>query len=341
MHINMCRGNVMRVNSITNKVDMNCKKQNVNFESSRIFGYNAFKIETELAKKGVRAEFNNNSFVAESVKKTCLLFEELFKGLKLPEIVDFKSLGKDNKDTYGQHSAFYHEIDINSDNDCFKSKKALSREMQQYRRFFYMPEWLSTSHYLHPFIHEFAHNAHYRNIEKRGNDYAWGWMSVETLPNSIAKLITKFKLSKYANYNIKELMAERITKDICKHLNSEDVFKGNKKNMDYSHVFDNQWNCRYSTPQAYLDYYVQQIWNGDRDGANNAAKQAQTYLAELEQTETIAQTHLSEIERQDYNAEIKQHSLVGIFDAFMGFITPQMTTLDERNQIKPKKHLGF
>ena len=57
----------MRINSITNKVDINCKKQNVNFESSKFFGYNAYKIETELAKKGVRAEFNNNSFIADSV----------------------------------------------------------------------------------------------------------------------------------------------------------------------------------------------------------------------------------------------------------------------------------
>ncbi len=331
----------MRINSITNKVDINCKKQNVNFESSKFFGYNAYKIETELAKKGVRAEFNNNSFIADSVKKTCLLFEDLFKDLNLPKIVDFKSLGSENKGVYGQHSAYYHEVDINSDNDCFKSKKALNKEMEQYRRFFYMPEWLSTSHYLHPLIHEFAHNAHCRNIEKRGNGYAWSWMSVETLPNPIAKLITKFKLSKYANYNIKELMAERITKDICKHLNSEDLFIGDKKSLDYSHIFDNKWNCRYSTPQAYLDYYVQQIWNGDRDGANNAAKQAQTYLAELEQAETIAKTHLSEIERQNFNTEIKQNSLLGLFDAFMGLITPKMTKFDEINQIKPKKHLGF
>ena len=201
-----------------------------------------------------------------------------------------------------------------------------------------MPEWLSTSHYLHSFVHEFAHNAHCRNIEKRGNGYAWNWMSMETLPNPIAKLITKFKLSEYANYNIKELMAERITKDICKHLNSEDAFTGDKKSMDYTHVFDHKWNCRYSTPQAYLDYYVQQIWNGDRDGANNAVKQAEAYLIGIEQAEAMAQTRLLEIERPDYNAEIKQNSLIGIYDTFMGLVTPRMTWLDAINQIKPTKY---
>ncbi len=79
-----------------------------------------------------------------------------------------------------------------------------------------------------------------KNIESRGNEYAWGWMSDKVLPNAVSRLIAKFKLSEYANYNLKEFMAERISKDICKNLSYSDSFVGNRKNLDYSNIFYNK-----------------------------------------------------------------------------------------------------
>ncbi len=273
----------MRINSITKTTQVANKQQHLKHNSiyhSFIYNDNSplkrttnvtfqassAEIEQLLARKGITCDFAGNSFVAECVNRTVNLFENLFGKSSLPSEVNYRYIGSPDVEGIAQYWATYNRVDINSADSCFNNKSSLQNAMIKHKRVIGMPAWLSTSHYLHPIVHEFGHGAHFNNIESRGNDYTWSWMT-DKIPNAVGKLITKFKLSSYANYNLKEFMAERISKDVCKNLNYNDCYIGDKKDIDYSNIFSRKWNCRYSTPQAYLDYYTQQInmeWRYER-----------------------------------------------------------------------------
>lgn len=316
----VCQCNSHSVNSqfvLSHQTNKFGKRMPVQFKAS------AYEIERALARKGVNCDFAGNNFIAECVSKTISIFEDLFGRSSLPHEINFKHLGSPEREGLAQYCATYHSVDINASSNCFRNKYSLQNTMSKHKRVLGMPAGLSTSHYLHPIVHEFGHGAHFKNIESRGNEYAWGWMSDKILPNAVSRLIAKFKLSEYANYNLKEFMAERISKDICKNLNCNDYFIGNRKNLDYSNIFYNKWNCRYSTPQAYLDYYTQQIWNGDMSGADNVADAIGGYLTELE--------------RKAYSSKHKQRGFWGIVDEVASTITGQARWLDKYNRPETKQ----
>lgn len=190
---------------------------------------------------------------------------------------------------------------------------------------FLLPNEFSSLHPACTFIHEFSHSAHKDNLSKK-----WSYpISIMNelrnmqVQNSIGRLITRYKLGNYSldkRGGMNEFMAERMTQDICKKMSDYAwLFSGNYRDFDYSNIFERKWNCRYSTPQAYLDYYTQQVWNGDIREAENAAGKVERYL--------------EEIERPNYQSETKQEGFRGFVDRLAGRVTKQANWLDERNKL--------
>ena len=181
---------------------------------------------------------------------------------------------------------------------------------------------------LHPactFVHEFAHSAHKNNIRKQGRnpDVVLPILSTMQIPTSVGRLITRFKLGDYSLCDPKrgglvEFMAERATHDICDALTPDRwLYWRPVETVNYSDIFQRKWNCRYTSPQSYLDYYTQQIWNGDIKMSVEAADRIRIYL--------------EEIDRQAEANRLKQKSFWGVVDLINAKIGCQAKWLDERN----------
>ncbi len=321
----------MRINNYTNHLPNNystTKQQNNHKKCSQplkpAFRASAYEVEKMLARKGITCDFGGNSFVADCVKKTVDVFENLFGRSSLPQNINFRYLGDSS---YGSYNPYTEEIGINSAFSCFDNIEKLKKSTNSAYHFL-RPNDFSSLHPACTFVHEFSHSAHKNNIEKQGRfgPDIMELMRGMQVPTAVGRLITKFKLGKYAldrNGGMNEFMAERATQDICNKLtDSSWVYYGNKKDVKYEDIFSRKWNCRYSTPQAYLDYYTQQVWNGDIRAAEDAAGKIEVYL--------------EEIERKSYNSTHKQNNLRGIFDEVAGKITGQARWLDRINKLKNK-----
>lgn len=113
-------------------------------------------------------------------------------------------------------------------------------------------------------------------------------------------------------------MAERATHDICDALTPDRwLYWRPVETVNYSNIFQRKWNCRYTSPQSYLDYYTQQIWNGDIKMSMEAVDRIRIYL--------------EEIDRQTEAARLKQKSFWGVVDLVNAKIGYQAKWLDERN----------
>ena len=188
-----------------------------------------------------------------------------------------------------------------------------------------------TGHYLQTFVHEFGHSAHFKNLYSRGNAYSMVELRNAQIPTSFGRFLAKFNLGRYSATNMNEFMAERITKDVCKNLDRNDGFVGNVRDLDYSDIFSRKWSYRYSSPQAYLDYYTQQVWNGDVTEAKNALNQMERYLKEIELAERPVITTVY-AEPKDERCLVEK-----VFDLFSGGRKDEVTKfLDRRNRIHMK-----
>ena len=309
-----------------------------NFTSS--YGTRALEIERNLAQKNIVSEFKNNSFVAECTQKAVKIFSDVFGEKSLPKRIEFKDLPADR---YGECTLDGEIININSALPCFNSKAELAIEMMKAKNIFFLPDDKSTTHYLRTFIHELGHSAHANNLRERNLGFIAEKLQETQIPNAVGRLITKFKLGKYSATNMDEFMAERISKDITKSLNLDDEYIGSLTDLKYSDMFERKWNCRYITPQAYIDYFTQQVWNGDIEGANRIAALMKDYLEALQIAEyaqeverPVIETTLKTIERPRANARLKQDSLLGRIDKFFGKVFSTPNYLENKNEIKIK-----
>ena len=245
----------------------------------------AWQIERALKKKyNIECNFGFNEFVAECIKTTTTLFDDLFGRSSLPKTAEFKSFRKAFKEddsTLGMHIHYLGGINgvyFNSDSNCFKTKNKLKFNEMTNKLLW----WHPTGNYLQTFVHEYAHSAHYKHLCSRGNEYIMYELQDTRIPTVIGRLITKFKLGRYSATNMNEFMAERITKDVCKNLSGSDKFLGHKRDLDYENIFSNKWSYRYTSPQSYLDYFTQQVWNGDTEKAEEVAADIEHYLKRIE-----------------------------------------------------------
>lgn len=246
----------------------------------------AMHYERKMSKElGVKSSFGVNSFVAESVWKTAKIFEQLFGQKSLPNSVDFTSFLKKfsyGKSTLGLHinHSIYPEDEVYFNSDCkhFKNKNRLKfNELTEK-----MLWWQPTGHYLQAFVHEFAHSAHFKHLCSGNNGSVMSKLNDTIIPTVWGRFIAKFNLGRYSATNMNEFMAERITKDICKNLNNECKYIGYRSDVDYENIFQKRWKYRYTSPQSYLDYYTQQVWNGDIDGADKVTNDMIEYLKKIE-----------------------------------------------------------
>lgn len=186
-----------------------------------------------------------------------------------------------------------------------------------------------------------GHAAHFEHLKENSLGFMISRLNEAKIPNAIGRLITKYKLGKYAATNMNEFMAERITKDIVKSLDSNDIYTGSVSDVQYSDIFSRKWNCRYICPQAYIDYFTQQVWMSDINGAERVAKQIEEYLAEIEKAENPQAvefkpivTTLKNVERPQEEAHIKQDSALGVLDAFFGRTMPTIDAIEKMHDIK-------
>ncbi len=116
----------------------------------------------------------------------------------------------------------------------------------------------------------------------------------------------------------------------CKNLNSQDMYIGNRKNLDYAKIFSNKWQYRYSSPQSYLDYYTQQVWNGDIEEAKNIAGEIEIYLKEIEAKEVlpVVQTVKEKVPKKSFWAQLAD----GLYNLNKSFTN----NLDARNRLHMK-----
>ena len=317
------------------------KIQNATSFESR-YGSPAYKIEQRLAQKGIESEFLDNLLVADCTRKTVAIFEKIFGKRLLSKSIKFTPI---NPYAYGDCSWSDSAIRINSRLECFDSKEKLSEEMKKSKNIFFLPDEKSTTHYLGAFIHELAHSVHFNHLKETHLGFMISRFHEARIPNAIGRLITKYKLGKYSAENMNEFMAERITKDIARNLNSKDEFVGSTLDLKYSDIFKRKWNCRYICPQAYIDYYTQQVWAGDINGAEAIAKKIEQYLLAVEKAENpqevklpVIETTLKTIERPQEEARIKRDNVLGYIDAFFGAIVPPPVTklVDKLNDVKIK-----
>ena len=290
----------MRVNTVTsntksyyvsdsaNTLNKGKKARNISFKNF----IKTLYYENKMKKLyNIECDFKTNGFVAECVKKTADIFDDIFGRDSLPQTVDFLSFRKhfdEGEGVLGMHCHSNYTPDnniyYNSDADCYKTKNKLKFHELTNK----LVWWAPTASYLHTFVHEFGHSAHFKHLLARGNGPVMSDLSDTRIPTVIGRFITKFKLGRYAATNMNEFMAERITKDICDNLSSTtEMYDGLYMDMDYAHIFERRWKYRYSSPQAYLDYYTQQVWNGDIEKASEVSEEMGIYLKKIESMEAI------------------------------------------------------
>ena len=250
-------------------------------------------IQNELLDKGMQCNFEKNGYLAKCVKRMTEIYEELFGRWALPQIVDFQEfMGFFLQNASGYFSASEDKVAFNRSkyefvNRLFQSIRAKTYRGKEFNLF-------SSSHSAQVYAHEFGHSAHFHNISQKHNPaFAINMMKVlreKTLHEPVGILITKFKLGEYSLTNMNEFMAERITQDICDNLRGSDweIWPRNP-DVGYSDIFSRKWHDKFDTPQAYLDYYTEQVWDGDLKNADEAAEKIRKFLELLDQNVPVEQ----------------------------------------------------
>lgn len=252
------------------------------------------EIEKELKEKNINCDFKDNLLAAQCTKQTVDIYEKIFGKWAIPSAVRFTPFDSKNKNIYGWYRSYSNAVEINSNKACFSSMEKLKRTSASDH--YLTLNFFNTAHYLCTFIHEFAHCAHYNHLKQIGKTDAWNKFNDLKMPTLSGKILTLTKNSGYANQNMLEFMAERITKDVCKYLTDDGTFYGNPSSFDYEHLaegkefdyhsvarlnpifiacantfsfrkeFKRLFDKASSTPETiknFSDIYARHIWMGD------------------------------------------------------------------------------
>lgn len=287
--------------------------------------------------KGISMNVHGNVFVAECYEKVIAVFEKLFKKSYLPAYLGTEKFTSNS--CLGQYSEHQNSVNVNEDLDfsVFYDMDTLKESAKRNHNNIILPDWASSNHPAHPFVHEFSHAAHWHHLEERngyGNAHkVWHGLEGTRIPNAIGRLIAKFKISEYAvgtkdKCDMCEFLAERMAKDICGGLTDNMWVPYKDIDVNYSDIFSRKWGYRYSKPQAYIDYFTQQVWEGDIDEAKRVGDRVEQYLAELE-AERVPQT-IQVAERETAGVP-----LLGKITGFLSDISERITdVLDSKNKLR-------
>jgi len=249
---------------------------------------------------GMICNFDNNGYLAECVEKTTKVFSDLFGRNHIPKRAGYREMCRHW--IKAEYDPSNNGVEFNKDyDDTLYGDKYTHRETMEEDEHFLRPDHSSSRHPAHVFAHEYSHCAHWHHLEDR-NGYSsamrvWIGLAGVQIPSAIGRLITRFKLSNYAvgtksQCDMCEFMAERLAQDVCNGLTEESWTKYKSIDIRYDNIFSRKWNYRYSSPQSYIDYFTQQVWNGDIDSANRVGDDAAAYLAEIESqsvSDTVSQ----------------------------------------------------
>ncbi|MBQ4114385.1 hypothetical protein IJD34_03165 [bacterium] len=278
-------------------------------------------ISKEISSKyGIITDFAECLNVAECSKKMIEIYDSIFGKEYLPSKIAYVAIGSGttiDAATYNLINTSAIEFNSNLHDDYYSSLRAMifhsdieSLEDDEKALNEIIPiKTYSSSHPFHTYVHEFAHSAHNYNIYKNNGDVqrtliANDLLNSRKLPTKIAQFFSRYKLGEYSNVNLKEFMAERISKDICENMDQNGVYTPPKEPLNYDNLFDRKWNSRFSCPQAYLDYYLQQVWTGR--------------LELINATEETLLLQIAQLERQQ--VKVKQGELIGKLDYAFGKI---------------------
>lgn len=172
-----------------------------------------------LEEKGIKANFNGNQLVADCINEAVEIYHGVLGNSFLPKKIKFLSFsnlykGSNLETADGFFSPSDYAVNINSDKSYFSKNNfelLKANELMGYGWVF--NDDFSTLHPLHTFIHEFAHCAHYRNLEQQGTVCNWGWLYNRKLTKSEYQ-DDGGRLGSYAQTDLLEYMAEVITKEI-------------------------------------------------------------------------------------------------------------------------------
>lgn len=247
------------------------------------------EISRQLRLYGIASDFKDKKFAANCVHKIFKAYHLLFGTNSEPRAITFKPLGR------GILGVFNHiddRISFNSKSNRFNNRFRLNLNSALNWRPI-IPNNTSTLHPAHVFAHEFAHKVHWEHLCDRHGKYEahdfWEGLVGTTVPSAVGRLISRYKLGNYAvdSMDMAEFVAERISKDVCNSLVpiSWEFYK--IPDVKYDSIFQREWKYRYTSPQSYIDYFTQQIWNGDREGALSVAADIETFLATVEKSKVV------------------------------------------------------
>lgn len=233
----------MKVSSLNPKLNTNYQnKSNTSFKKglpSWFIGYskevNPYKIESELARKGIDASFKGESVVAACCQKVVEIME--CYGFELPKRFSFEPL---NRGILGSYTPYSDKVAINSIYNQFRN--VVKQNQLEESQIGYHP---ISGHFLQTYLHEFSHAAHFHNLcnelgESEANRVFWGYLSdhsprniiVGPLNTIVKSLISNKWLLKlvekaipptngvYAKTDLTEYMAEKNARLIAEDLNS-------------------------------------------------------------------------------------------------------------------------
>ena len=232
----------------------------ISFRGNR---YTTQQIQNLLLKKGIKSEFSNREYVANCFYNVINTYEKLFGNSYLPREVSFTP---QIKNIYAKYN---HDKDtIACDNKSSPSSSWISKlshsingtsKTQQ-------SNINSDKPLVHPayiYAYEFSRAALLKNLDKRlGHKKAqayWSELNNMKLPQPLVNIAA---YSSNTN-NLASFIIERITQDVCRNISP----KGNwdivgHPDVRYEDIFKRRWNSKKSSPQSYIDYYTEMVWNG-------------------------------------------------------------------------------
>lgn len=127
------------------------------------------RVEQNLRRWGVKADFKGNKIVAACSEKTAQFFRESGLFQLFPTKISLEDL---NEDRLGQCYTRTREINFNSKyfGMTNKSVEEQLNEISSRQDYGKLTQFKSSDNFLHTFIHEFAHSIHFANLTDK---YQW------------------------------------------------------------------------------------------------------------------------------------------------------------------------
>ena len=261
------------------------------------------KIISNLKRKhGIDAYCAGEKNVAFCLEQTVNIMERA--GFKLPKVFLFEPF---DKSTLGKYNWGYDAVYINSNNEAFRDLYRQNR--MEEKEGIHSPD---TKHFLHTYLHEFSHAAHYKNLcDKYGENDAnaiFSGVMQEYSPDEVLigplnyhlkqkypkfskKIIDKIfppEIGIYSTNSICEYMAEKNSRNLALFLgNNFSIYNipYNFKNNYKPHPTD--WNIINELHKA-TKSYISNIFNGRNffsDGMDNISKLLNVVQKEIDYTD--------------------------------------------------------